>query len=516
MRKLILPFTVILFLFATISCKKNEVTKSSDEFSFDSTLVKTFFTKYPKLKKHQADVEKLYRKHQYHYVWYDKNGVNEFGNALYNKINNLDEEGIQAVVPYKEKLDQFYEDYDDDQKPNMETELLLSSLYFFYANQVFHGIDIKKSNKLGWFLPREKQAYGNYLDSLLIRSSLINKDKKGVISQYFLLKDVLENYREIEKKGGWKKITIDPNVKAYKPGDKAETIAQIRERLFINGDITSDSKSSTYDQELATGILRYKKRNGILINTAILPEHINEMNVPVAERIKTIIVNMERCRWISDNINKAEELIFVNIPAYQMTYFKKGKPALISNVVVGKVLNKTVIFSAPMRYIAFSPYWNVPTNILKKEVLPEIEKNPNYLAEHNMEWDNGNVRQKPGPDNSLGKVKFLFPNSNAIYLHDTPAKSLFGNEDRSLSHGCVRVAKAKELANLILKDDKNWTPEKIEEAMNSNEEFKYTLKEKIPVYIGYFTAWVDHSGSIRFYDDIYKRDEHLASLLFIK
>ena len=247
-----------------------------------------------------------------------------------------------------------------------------------------------------------------------------------------------------------------------------------------------------------------------------MPEHIKEMNVPVAERIKTIIVNMERCRWISNDINKAEELIFVNIPAYQMTYFKKGKPALVSNVVVGKVLNKTVVFSAPMRYIVFSPYWNVPTNILKKELLPEIEKNPNYLAEHNMEWDKGNVRQKPGPDNSLGKVKFLFPNSNAIYLHDTPAKSLFGNEDRSLSHGCVRVAKATELANLILKDDENWNPSKIEEAMNSNVEFKYTLKDKIPVYIGYFTAWVDNGGSIRFYDDIYKRDERLASLLFIK
>ena len=132
-----------------------------------------------------------------------------------------------------------------------------------------------------------------------------------------------------------------------------------------------------------------------------------------------------------------------------------------------------------------------------------------------MEWSDGNVRQKPGPENSLGKVKFLFPNSNAIYLHDTPAKELFNSEDRAFSHGCIRVAKPKELANIILKNDKNWTPAKIEAAMNSGVEYSYQLKNKIPVYIGYFTAWVDTEGTIHFYEDIYKRDERLASLLFI-
>ncbi|MFM2367720.1 MAG: hypothetical protein RL619_10, partial [Bacteroidota bacterium] len=148
--------------------------------------------------------------------------------------------------------------------------------------------------------------------------------------------------------------------------------------------------------------------------------------------------------------------------------------------------------------------------------LPAIEKNPNYLAEHDMEWKDDYVRQKPGPENSLGLVKFLFPNSNAIYLHDTPAKSLFSQEDRAFSHGCIRVAKPKELAAMIMKDDKNWNPEKIEAAMNSGDEYWYTLKNKIPVYIGYFTAWVDTDGVVHFYEDVYDRDETLARLLFNK
>ncbi|MFM2368289.1 MAG: hypothetical protein RL619_589 [Bacteroidota bacterium] len=525
MKKLLFPIIVIVFtiVFTTFSCKKKSVknleanqekTNSPEEIIFDSTQIETFFGKYPKLKKYKLEVDSLYRKHQFHYVWFDKNGINEFGNLLHNKINNLAQEGIQTVIPYKEKLDEIYDDADNNQKPNIDIELLNSALYFFYADKVYHGLDAQKTKDIGWYLPRKKQSYVSYLDSLLINPSLINKVEKGVLGQYYLLKDVLQKYRQIEQKGGWKAITIDPDVKSYKPGDSATAIAQIRQRLFVTGDIATDSKSAVYDDALAAGILKYKKRSGNILNKTILPEHIKDMNVTVAERIKTIMVNMERCRWISNDITKAKELIVINIPAYELTFLRDGKSVLKSKVVVGKALNKTVIFSAPMKYIVFRPYWNVPTSILNKEILPAIEKNPNYLAEHDMEWKDDYVRQKPGPENSLGLVKFLFPNSNAIYLHDTPAKSLFSQEDRAFSHGCIRVAKPKELAAMIMKDDKNWNLEKIETAMNSGEEYWYTLKNKIPVYIGYFTAWVDTDGVVHFYEDVYDRDETLARLLF--
>ena len=524
MRKLLLPTIIIVmtFLFLTVSCKKQdkkevaEIAKVSLETPFDSTLVKKFFVQHPKLKTYQSDVEKLYRNHQFHYVWYDENGINDFGNLLYDKINNLGQEGIQVIVPYKDKLDAIYEDPDNDQKPDIDTELLSSSLYFFYADKVYHGIAANKTTDLEWYLPRKKQSYVSYLDSLLIEPTLINKDEKEVLSQYYLLKGVLQKYRQIEKKGGWKTITVDPNLKSYKPGDSSKTIAQIRQRLFITGDISRDSKSDIYDAALVDGILKYKMRSGNTINKLILPEHIKDMNISVAQRIKTLIVNMERCRWISNDITKSKELIVINIPAYELTYFRNGIPALRSKVVVGKALNKTVVFSASMQYIAFSPYWNIPASILKKEILPAIEQNENYLAEHNMEWHDTYVRQKPGGDNSLGKVKFMFPNSNNIYLHDTPSKSLFNNEDRAFSHGCIRVAKPTELANIILQNDSNWSPEKIDEAMNSDTETLYTLKNKIPVYIGYFTSWVDDKGIVHFYEDIYNRDQRLASLIYAK
>jgi len=223
---------------------------------------------------------------------------------------------------------------------------------------------------------------------------------------------------------------------------------------------------------------------------------------------------MERCRWISPDIIKSKELIVINIPAYRLSYFKEGKLELAMKVVVGKDMNQTVVFSGEMKYIVFRPYWNLPRSIIKKEIKPAMAKNKNYLSEHNMEWNGGNIRQKPGPKNSLGLVKFLFPNTNDIYLHDTPSKSLFNEEKRAFSHGCIRVAKPRQLANIIMKDDKNWSPEKIDAAMDNGTEKWYTLKNTIPVYIGYFTAWVDNEGDIHFYDDVYSRDQRLASLIF--
>ncbi|MES2240189.1 MAG: L,D-transpeptidase family protein [Bacteroidota bacterium] len=525
MKKIAFAFSIIslLLLCTILSCKKDKETEiatpiivKKDKNAFERTAVDSFFNKYPLLKKYEADVKKLYQKHRYHYVWFDKNGMNEFACLLYDKINNLDEEGIQIGIPYKDKLEELYSNSNGNQKRNLETELLNSALYFFYAMNVYHGLDTKKSDEIEWYIPRKNQSYISYLDSLLANPSLIKEDEKNLIGQYFLLKKALKKYRQIQKNGGWNSIDIDTAVTAYKIGDSATAIAQIRDRLFASGDITNNSGSPIYNRALSRGILNYKSRSGLLPNSSISTSLIKDLNIPIDERIKTIIINMERCRWVSNDIPKAKELIAINIPSFQLSYFKNQEVVLRSKVVVGKIMNKTVIFSGMMKYIVFSPYWNVPSSILKNEIQPALAKNPNYLAEHDMEWYEGKVRQKPGPKNSLGLIKFLFPNSNNIYLHDTPSKGLFEREERAFSHGCIRVDKPRELAMEILKDDPDWTPEKIDEAMNGGKETWYTLKNRIPVYIGYFTAWVDNDGTLHFYNDIYKRDELLASMLFVK
>jgi murein L,D-transpeptidase YcbB/YkuD len=334
-----------------------------------------------------------------------------------------------------------------------------------------------------------------------------------LFSQYYKLREVLKRYREIEKQGGWKTIDPDPTVKSYIPGDTSKVIVQIRERLFMTGELKQNNKSNRYDPELVGAVKKYLLHNGNNPTENILPEHIRKMNAPVGEYIKKIIVNMERCRWISPGFDRAKVYIVVNIPSFKMDMVRDGKIELESPVIVGNNVTKTVIFSGIMNQIVFSPYWNLPESIIEEEVKPGIEKNKNYLKIHDMEWNNGQLRQKPGKNNSLGLIKFIFPNSDDIYMHDTPAKSLFAKESRAFSHGCIRVGKPRALAVAILKDDPAWSPEKIDAAMHSGEEYTYKLKNKIPVYIGYLTAWVDMQGEINFYEDIYNWDERLAKLL---
>ena len=181
---------------------------------------------------------------------------------------------------------------------------------------------------------------------------------------------------------------------------------------------------------------------------------------------------------------------------------------------VGAKWSETEIFNSMMDKVVFSPYWNIPQSIVEKEIKQKIFVDKNYLEKNDMEWNDGRVRQKPGPKNSLGLVKFMFPNPYDIYMHDTPSKSLFLLEKRTFSHGCINIKDAKGLAQAILKNDTNWDVEKIENAMNCGIEIPYELKNKIPVYVGYFTAWVNEdTGEISFFDDIYEKDIYDEQLL---
>ena len=513
MKKIIYAFFAILLIaLSVISCKKKESSDTSPKFAVDSTKVDAFFAQHPDFADYKKDVLALYQKHNYRFVWYDDEGRNELADVLYNRASQIELEGVPTPLPYKEKLEDLFSD--DRKKPQLEKELLISSMYFFYAKKVYEGLDPQKSKQLGWYLPREKVSYVDYLDQLMKDSDLIKKDEEAMIGQYYNLRKALQRFRKIRDSGGWGTVTLPEGVKSLKPGDNSPAVAQLRKRLSVSGEIKNNNNSTFYDNELASAVKAWQIRHNMKADGIVGPGVLKELNVIVEERIKTILVNMERCRWLSPDVTDAQEYVSVNIPSYRMRYIKDGKTALESNVVVGKELNKTVVFSGKMSYLVFSPYWNVPTSILEAEIKPGIASDPDYLEKHNMEWDGERVRQRPGPDNSLGQIKFMFPNSNNIYLHDTPAKSLFKAEDRALSHGCVRVEKARDLAIMILKDDKNWPPEKIEEAMNSGTEQQYPLKRKIPVYIAYFTALADENGNISFFDDIYKRDAKLAHYLY--
>ncbi len=222
-------------------------------------------------------------------------------------------------------------------------------------------------------------------------------------------------------------------------------------------------------------------------------------------------------RWMPQE--PAGKLMLVNIPEFTLHVYDGKSKVFDMAVVVGKEGHNTTTFSDKLTTIVFSPYWNIPESIVKNEVLPGIARNASYLESHNMEQYGGTdaaplIRQKPGDDNSLGKVKFLFPNSFNIYFHDTPAKSLFSKDQRAYSHGCIRLAEPEKLAEYLLQDDSKWTPEKIDEAMNSGDEKYVSVGKPVPVFITYYTTWVDNDGLLNFRADIYGHDKEIANKMF--
>ncbi|MFD1603532.1 L,D-transpeptidase family protein [Flavobacterium artemisiae] len=494
MRNFTLPTILIAISFFAFSFKaapdkiksiESAVVSKYAVVTIDAAAINSFFKKYPKLKKYQKDVEGIYKAKEYKSIWYDDKSISEFGALLYQKVNVLKDQGIDSTMPYKEVIDEAFNESDNIVPPQIDTELLLTNMYVFYASNVYSGVDSATLKKIGWYLPSKTISYSRILDSLIVDNSRLNEDDYLLFNQYYKLQDALKKYRKIEKDNLWQKITIDSaNYKDLRPDDTAIAIKQIRQRLYVVGDLKQDNKSDIYDEELMAGVLNYKRRYNLKLNYAITRDHINQLNEPISKRIKTIMLNMERCRWIPTKLAKANEYIMVNIPSFRMFYVKGGQYALVSDIFVGSRLSETVIFSGTMDRIVFSPYWYVPKSIIQNELKLQMANDKNYLADHNMEWNGGKVRQKPGPKNSLGLVKFMFPNPNDIYMHDTPAKSLFEFEKRTFSHGCINVKEAKALALEILKDDPDWPVDKIDKAMSGEKETTCMLKNKIPVYIG--------------------------------
>jgi murein L,D-transpeptidase YcbB/YkuD len=482
---------------------------------FDSAELTAFLVKYPELKEFGKEMGRFYRGREYAYAWFDEKGLIEQTSDLFSRIENITDEGIPFHVPYIKEYRRMMVG-DDTNEPQTERspemELMISAQYFHYAKDAWAGMPESKTRELDWYVPRRRIGYDVMLDSMLGSVSEGRPVQEPVNRQYMLLKGYLKRFREIEKKGTWFSIKTDR--KRFQIGDTGAAVGEVRRKLFLAGDLDRDDGSRVFDAGMEEAVKRYQIRYGLSPDGKVGPSVLQEMNAPLSKRIRQIVVNMERARWIGPDA-PGDHLV-VNIPQYELMVYRNDSLMWTCRVVVGKEANKTAIFQGELKNVVFSPYWNVPSSILNKEILPKIRRNPGYLASQHMEWNGNGVRQKPGPWNALGKVKFLFPNSFSMYLHDTPSKSLFEQDKRAFSHGCIRVSEPRKLALHLLQDDPQWPPSRIDEAMDSGREQYVTLKKGLPVSILYFTAWVDGKGRINFRDDVYKRDERVMEMIFSK
>jgi murein L,D-transpeptidase YcbB/YkuD len=508
------PIAIILitgFLTSSFDLKKNEFTKDQNSYNFyfdfvkgtdpvaDSEVANDFFRRYSDLKKYRSDVMSLYKNRSLGTIWYDEGEINEFAGILYEKAKKTND----LIIPYQSEIEQIFDSSSTLSKT--DADMLLSSLYILYAKKT--NPDAKKSSY--------NTMLADFLNYNTIEESTANaakaEDDGMLFEQYYKLQDVLKDYKKLEKSNKWKPIVTEVPYKDLRPDAVSSTIAQVRTRLYLLGDLQHDSKSDVYDRELMDAVMKYKVRNGFKPNYILAEEHIKEMNVPLSDKVKTLMLNMERFRSISPELVNKDEYILVNVPSYEMVYVKNGKVELKSNVFVGSPVTKTTIFNSEIDRIVFSPYWTVPQSIVENELKMKIAADKNYLADHNMEMVNGQVRQKPGPQNSLGLVKFMFPNPDDIYMHDTPSKTLFDFEKRTFSHGCINLKMAKELATAMLKDYPEWTPERISKAMEGKTETSFKLTKKVPIYICYFTSLVNENGEVGFFQDVYEKDQEATT-----
>ena len=407
-----------------------------------------------------------------------------------------------------------------------DVDVLLTGAYAALGEDLLRGQIEPKKMSQDWHIdPTEDDV-----DSALarsFRSDQLDKALAGMRPQdpaYAALEKELGRWRGIAAKG-WPTV---PEGAALKPGEigDAARLNALRTRLAAEGieippasaspgapgagaTATRDGRAS-YDRGLAGAVAEYQRRHSIGVDSILGAETVNSLNLSATYRLQQIAANLERYRWLPRSLGS--RYIFVNVPAFQLTAFDQGKPALQMKVIVGEEYEdkKTPVFSDSMQYVVFRPYWLITPDIQKKEIEPKVAADPGYMAANDLEYydDHGTqrIRQLPGAKNSLGLVKFMFPNDFNIYLHDTPEGELFKKDVRAFSHGCIRLEKPAQLAEFVL----GWPADRVEQQMHDGpNDHTVRLPHPIPVYITYFTTFVA-DGQLHFGNDLYSRDDEMT------
>lgn len=456
--------------------------------------------------------------------------------------------GFDGLVPEHYHLEAINTLFDKDMAGTSLSEreialldILLSDAFLLYAHHLYKG-KVHPEHLNGIWDIRTKQNETSTLGRLNralsgthVKEELLSlRPKFGIYERMRQSMKKLNGLVKAYHKKNWIAFSIEEPLEVNQRNGQ---VPQIRENLVFWGDLENypvlAGQRDLYDSIMAEGVKRFQRRNGLQSDGVLGRATLEALNQSPEQLMDKVAVNLERLRWLPDTT--LQDFILVNIANYSMDLIRNRDTLLHSNVIVGKSYRKTPVFNANMSYLVFSPTWTIPPTILKNDVLPAIRKNINYLAQKNMrvidysgqeidpttvDWQQMTganfpylIRQNPGPQNSLGLVKFMFPNSYSVYIHDTPSRELFYREDRALSSGCIRIQKPFELARLLLKDQPLWSDERIRSAMQQKTEQIVRLNQKIPVIILYLTFWTDSNQIENIRKDIYDRDKELLKLL---
>ena len=416
-------------------------------------------------------------------------------------------------------------------------EIAVAGLILKYASDVGDGRAYVRTFKPDLFVFKESVNLGAVLAGAARAEDMIAyfATLPPAAPAYRALRDQLAVYRTIAAAGGWPRLT---GRSVLKPGASGPELAALWSILVQSGDIVSPSEaalpaSGVYEGVLVDGVRAFQRRHGLTADGIVGARTRSALNIPVDQRIRQILVNMERLRWTPDMLGDPH--VEVNIAGFELTAVRGGKVVLRMPVIVGKAYRESPVFSDRISYLVLNPDWTVPRVIATEDILPKIRQSPSYLSENGfqvfaangspvdpgaVDWGRLGVNnfpyrlvQSPGPRNALGTIKFMFPNRFSVYLHDTPSRELFAKDVRTLSSGCIRVAQPVELAEFVLNSG-DWDAGTVRKEIDAGKTRNVRIAAPVPVHLSYQTAWVGSDGAVQFRDDIYGRDGKLAEALF--
>ncbi|MGH7477900.1 MAG: L,D-transpeptidase family protein [Longimicrobiales bacterium] len=480
----------------------------------------------------QATVD-FYRRRRFRPAWQDEGELLPRGIELHRVLASAENDGLNPewyAYPIALTLRQRLAADEESDHESVELsdslevvhradlDIALTEGFNRYATDLARGTIDPRAEDLDWRIPHERAHEQNLLRRMvrLVRPvppaeaiALV----RPAVPHYTRFMRALEAYRAVQANGGWPQVPEPDD--ALSEGDSSAVIVRLRERLVRGADSVEATlarrgaaRPAVYDADLARAVERFQDRHAIEPDGTLGPATLRELNHTVEERIAELRLNLDRWRWLPQQLG--ERFVLVNVAGFELEVIEDGRTIEAMNVVVGQQNWRTPIFADTMEFLIVNPYWNVPASILKDEILPALARDPAYLARNDMERTaNGGVRQRPGPKNALGKYKFMFPNADNIYLHDTPAGHLFSRTRRDFSHGCIRVERPEDLARLVMRLGTRRDPDDLARLAATTREQWVRLDNPIPIYILYFTAWVKDDGAVRFHHDIYGRDERL-------
>ena len=400
-----------------------------------------------------------------------------------------------------------------------------------YIEHMQVGLSTPKEMNLDWHIKKPS------VDTMAWLQRILNaEDFQKVLDSlqpphagYRRLQAALLKYLALKSSGGWPNI---PNGPTLQPGELDEQVPLLRRRLQAEGDLLIEPVMGKFrfDDTVKEAVEHFQVRYGIDVDGIVGPETRAAMNLPIEERIKQIQLNLERWRWLPQELG--ERYLMVNTAGYELVAYEHNKAQFITRVIAGTPDRSTPAVAGPLQSIIINPYWYIPRSIAINDILPLQKRNPNYLKSmgirvfknsktaltevqsNEIPWSKLNednfhyqLRQDPGDKNSLGNIKFKFANNFALYLHDTPKKRLFDQETRAFSSGCIRVDSAIDLADYLLQNQDDWSQQKIQEIIDSGDTIVIELQVPIPLYLVYWTAWVGSDDQVYFRKDIYGWDK---------